>query len=50
MHSFEDVLEPDAHSFEDGLARRSPKRSQAAQPLLERRGSLGSPPKEFSVG
>ena len=36
--------------YEDGLTRRSPKRSQAAQPPLERRGALWDPPKAFLVG
>ena len=34
------VPEPDETSFGDGLTRRSLKRSQAAQPPLERRGAL----------
>ena len=33
------VTEYDVTSFEDGFTRRSPKRSQAAQPPLERRGA-----------
>ena len=41
-HSFEDGKEkliPHALSFKDGITRRSPKRSQATQPPLERRGA-----------
>ena len=38
-HSFGDVFEPDEYFFEDGLTRRSAKRSQAVQPPLERRGA-----------
>ena len=34
------VPEHDANSFGDGLTRRSPKRSQATQSPLERRGAL----------
>ena len=34
------VTEYDETSFEDVITRRSPKRSQAAQPPLERRGAL----------
>ena len=39
-HSFGDVFESDEYFFEDGLTRRSAKRSQAVQPPLERRGAL----------
>ena len=39
-YSFGDVFEPDEYFFEDGLTRRSAKRSQAVQPPLERRGAL----------